>query len=110
MIRIFDHVRYSKYWVSIDKKGNIIGITGIYFRECDDKDVLWVSWFCVDQKYRGRGIGKTLLNHVISYAKINNKKRFKIYTSNIEEEKNAQILMKCKAESKVNADMNINIQ
>jgi GNAT superfamily N-acetyltransferase len=49
---------------------------------------LWVSWFCVDQKYRGRGIGKTLLNHVIFYAKINNKKRFKIYASNIEEEKN----------------------
>lgn len=92
IIRIFFHVRYSKYWHALNSEGKIIGIVGVYFRECDAKNVLWVSWFCVEKTYRRKGIGEKLLNHVISYAKSNHKKRFKIYTSNMDEEKNAQIL------------------
>lgn len=92
IIRMFGHVRYSKYWVSLNNDGKIIGVIGIYFRECDKYEILWVSWFCVDKDYRRKGIGETLLNHVISYAKKNNKKILKIYTSDIDEEKNAQIL------------------
>jgi ribosomal protein S18 acetylase RimI-like enzyme len=92
IIRIFGHVRYSKYWVALNNKEEIVGIIGIYFRDCDPKDVLWVSWFCVKKQYRRKGIGGKLLNHVISYAKENNKTKFKIYTSNHDNEKNAQYL------------------
>ncbi len=92
ILRFFSHVRYSKYWVALNSRNEIIGIVGIYFRGCDEKDVLWVSWFCVDENYRKKGIGNELLSHVIKYAKERNKKRFKIYTSNLKEENDAQIL------------------
>ncbi|WP_422397995.1 GNAT family N-acetyltransferase [Spirobacillus cienkowskii] len=44
------------------------------------------------KKYRRKGIGGILLNHVILFAKENNKTKFKIYTSNHDNEKNAQYL------------------
>jgi ribosomal protein S18 acetylase RimI-like enzyme len=45
--------------------GEIVGVAGF----CPDKygspSVLWGTWFYVDPKYRGRGIGMKLLRHII---------------------------------------------
>lgn len=92
IFRFFSHVRYSKYWVALNKQKEIVGIVGIYFRSCDENEILWVSWFCVHENYRRKGIGNLMLNNVTKYAVKKNKKRLKVYTSNLKEEENAQII------------------
>ena len=84
---------YVKYWVGIDKKTKkVIGTTGIYTQSDDEKDSVWVAWFCVDPIYRGRGYGSQLLDFAINKAKKMNKKFLKLYTSYNTDIKNAMLL------------------
>ncbi len=71
-----------KYYLGIDEKtGEIIGITGIYTIDVDEEDSDWIAWYCVDNKYRGKGYGSKLLDYVIDLSKKRGKRYLKLYTS-----------------------------
>ena len=73
---------YLKYYVGIDEKSRkIIGVTGIYTREEDEKDSAWLPWYCVHPDFRGKGYGNMLVDFSIDLAKKMNKKYLKVYTS-----------------------------
>ena len=53
---------------------------------------MWIGWFCVHKKYRGRGIGVALLNYSIEVAKERGKRYLSLYTSTDKNEAEAQVL------------------
>jgi len=86
-------ITYLKYFVMLDEK-KVIGLTGIYIEENDNIDECWLGWFCIDEKYRGKGLGQKLLDFSISKAKELNKKILKLYTYDSKEFQAAIILYK----------------
>lgn len=82
-------VKSLKYWVSLNEKNKVTGIIGIYTLKYDEKEAYWLAWYCVDPKFRGKGIGKALLNFVIAKAKKEGKMWLRLYTSNEPNEKRA---------------------
>ena len=58
-----------EYYIVTNEKQKVIGIIGLYELEGDYQDTMWIGWFCVHKKYRGRGIGVALLNYSIEVAK-----------------------------------------
>ncbi len=75
-----------KYYVLVDEE-NVIGITGLY---AYDDESYWLGWFCIDEKYRNKGLGHVLLNLSISYA--SNRKCLYLYTEELDEFKIARKL------------------
>jgi GNAT superfamily N-acetyltransferase len=73
-------VTMLEYWTAIEDE-QVVGLTGIYTTEEDEKESSWLGWFCVDENHRRKGIGKALLNTVIDLAKQLGKKSFRLYTS-----------------------------
>jgi ribosomal protein S18 acetylase RimI-like enzyme len=53
---------------------------------------MWVSWFCVDPKARGKGIGQKLIEHTICLAAQAGVQRLRLYTSTDPNEEAAQRL------------------
>jgi hypothetical protein len=50
-------VTYLELWVALS--GNqLSGICGLFGRSDDFDDAVWLSWFCVDERFQRRGIGK----------------------------------------------------
>jgi ribosomal protein S18 acetylase RimI-like enzyme len=45
--------------------GEVVGVAGFCPDEYGSLSVLWLTWFYVDPKYQGRGIGTKLLKYVI---------------------------------------------
>ena len=45
--------------------GSIIGTIGYYIHP-NDKDSIWLSWFVIEPRYRGRGIGYAVLNEFMN--------------------------------------------
>jgi len=84
-------VRGFGYWVAIEG-GNIVGIIGLYGQEDDIKEAFWVGWFCVDPAFRGRGIGRELLEFAIQRSRAEGKKYLRLYTSDDPNEAVAQTL------------------
>jgi GNAT superfamily N-acetyltransferase len=78
-----------KYWVALDTNNRVFGIIGLYTLSYDEKEAYWLGWYCVDPKSRGKGVGKLLLNFVISKAKKDGKKWLRLYTSNEPNERRA---------------------
>ena len=74
------NVSMLKYWVAVEK-GRVVGTTGIYALRKDRNDACWLSWYCVDPEFRGRGIGEKLLDFSIRQARLRGKKFFRCYTS-----------------------------
>jgi len=74
------NVDFLRYWVAIEK-GRVIGTTGVYTLKKDRHEACWLSWFCVDPEYRGRGIGEKLLEFTIEKVRGMGKKFFRLYTS-----------------------------
>ena len=68
-----------KYYV-ISDDSNIIGLTGLYSYAKDD--TYWIGWTCVDESYRGKGLGKKLMRYIIRKSKRDEKRFLKLYTSN----------------------------
>ena len=82
-----------KYYVAIDKKNkNVIGTTGFYTSKQDQNEAYWLGWWCVDEKYRNKGVGTELLEFIISKAKKAKKKFLRTYTSTDPYEEEAQKL------------------
>lgn len=84
-------IKNLDYFVAIDNK-KVVGLIGLYTTNCDFQDTAWIGWYCVDPKQRGKGIGKSLLDFVISKAKEVNKKYLALYTSTDESERAAQVV------------------
>lgn len=57
----------NKFWVATNDN-NVIGTVGMV--KLNDKNIILKSMF-VDKKYRGQGISKLLLDHVVNWANAN---------------------------------------
>jgi len=68
----------------------VCGTTGFYTCIKDEAEAYWLSWFCVAPELRGQGIGKQLLEFSIEKAKTDGKKFLRLYTSDDENEAEAQ--------------------
>jgi len=82
-------VAFSVY---IDEAGAVLGTTGLYQYNRDAQEAVWVSWFCVDPKMRGKGIGQKLIEHTICLAVQYGFRRVRLYTSTDPNEEAAQRL------------------
>jgi ribosomal protein S18 acetylase RimI-like enzyme len=85
-------IRSLEYFVAVDDNNSVIGTTGLYALEKDKQDAYWLGWYCVDMKFRGKGIGSKLLDYTIELAKERGKKFLRLYTSTSPEEKAAQLI------------------
>jgi len=72
-------IKNMEYWVLVDKKHQVIGLTGIYV-EKGEINTCSLGWFCLDEHYRGRGIGEALLEFSIAQAKSLSMQFFTLYT------------------------------
>jgi GNAT superfamily N-acetyltransferase len=80
-------------WVALDiDTDRVIGTVGVYTYREDEKESCWISWFCVHPSFRGRGIGKKLLQFAIQLARQAGKKYLRLYTSTHPSEANAHAL------------------
>ncbi len=91
-IKLETDITTLEYFVALDHKENVLGTSGLYSIKPDEKDSYWLGWFCVDQKYRGKGIGQLLLEKAINEAKNRGKRFLKLYTSTNPSEAKAQII------------------
>jgi len=82
-------VAFSVY---IDETGAVLGTTGLYQYNRDAQEAVWVGWFCVDPKARGKGIGQKLIDHTICLAVQAGFRRVRLYTSTDPNEEAAQRL------------------
>jgi len=101
LLASLDPIKYKKvyeenevlslsYWVAKDKiSKQVIGLTGIYTEVEDDDGDCWLGWFCIDDRYRGKGFGKKLLEFSIQQAQKMEKKYLHVYTYNIKKYKKA---------------------
>jgi hypothetical protein len=64
-----------------DGAGLLLGTTGLYRYNRDVNEAVWVAWFSVDPKARGRGIGQALIDHTVSRARNTGFNRIRLYTS-----------------------------
>jgi len=78
--------------VYVDETGKILGTTGLYQYKNDAQEAVWVAWFCVDPKMRGKGIGQKLTEHTIRLAAKTGFKKVRLYTSTDPNEEAAQRL------------------
>lgn len=82
-----------KYYLAFDGD-KIIGTTGLYKRKRDREDCVWLGWYCILPEYRGKKLGKKLLEWTIVKAKKEGYKKLRIYTSLHPNEKTAQAVYK----------------
>lgn len=74
-------ITHLNYWVAIDEATTqVIGLTGLYCESEDEKEAEWLGWFCVAPQFRGKGIGKELLEFTINQAKAKAKRYLRLYT------------------------------
>ena len=89
---IFDSFGYEKSHVSSDTAyefvAEIDGVVVGYFILNEMIDIIrnfkvyHIDYVCVDDNYRGKGIGTTMMNFAIQYAKENNIRRLELTSSN----------------------------
>ncbi|MCG2698377.1 GNAT family N-acetyltransferase [Candidatus Parcubacteria bacterium] len=89
-IKSKNDVKTLEYFVAIDENDSVIGTSGLYSLNSDYKDTYWLGWYCVHQDYRGKGIGKILLDCSIKKARKRGKKFLSLYTSTNPNETAAQ--------------------
>jgi GNAT superfamily N-acetyltransferase len=78
--------------VCVDEADLVLGTTGLYRYKKDSDEAVWVAWFCVDPKARGRGVGQALIDHTVSRAQNAGFNRIRLYTSTDPNEAAAQRL------------------
>ena len=78
--------------VCVDEADVVLGTTGLYRYKKDFGEAVWVAWFCVDPKARGRGVGQALIDHTVLRAQNAGFNRIRLYTSTDPNEAAAQRL------------------
>ena len=87
------HLETLEYFVVGDSSSEkIIGVTGWYTRTIDDKDTIWLGWYCLSQEERGKGFGRKILEWTMDKAREKGYTKMKLYTSTDPNEATAQIL------------------
>ena len=86
---IKDKVAFDVY---LAEGNELLGTTGLYRYKKDADEAVWVAWFCVDPKARGRGIGQELIDHTVMLARNAGYDRIRLYTSTDPNEAAAQRL------------------
>jgi len=73
---------FLKYWIAIDVYP--IGIIGLYeyLHYQYEPGTIWVGWFGVLESYRGKGIGRRLLQFIVDKSRSMGYHRLKLYTEN----------------------------
>ena len=84
-----DKVAFDVY---VDELNTVLGTTGLYRYNRDADEAVWVAWFCVEPKARGRGIGQALIDHTVMLARNAGFDRIRLYTSTDPSEASAQRL------------------
>lgn len=69
------------YWVAINERGELVGITGLYREPRDRPSLIWLGWFGVHPHHRNRGLGTRLLKFTIEVAIARGYSTMRIYTS-----------------------------
>ena len=78
--------------VYVDEGDLVLGTTGLYRYRKDLETAVWLAWFCVDPRARGRGIGQALLDHSVARARDAGFSLLRLYTSTDPNEASAQRL------------------
>lgn len=78
--------------VKKEDENKIIGATGWYTRITDDKNTIWLGWYCLSQEERGKGFGRKILEWTMDKAREKGYTKMKLYTSTDPNEATAQIL------------------
>jgi len=78
--------------VFVDESDRVLGTTGLYRYKRDFHQAVWVAWFCVDPKARGRGVGRALIEHTVARARDAGFGLIRLYTSTDPNEAAAQRL------------------
>ncbi len=82
-----------EYWVVIDSTSSeVVAVTGLYQLVKHSLDEIWMGWYCVSPKMRGRGIGKKTLEWTIDEARKRGYKYFRLWTTDDPNEAAAQKL------------------
>ena len=85
--------RFWKYYVVLDvDTGKILAITGFYNLTIHSKDEVWLGWYGVSPEFRGRGVGRKVLEWTLKTAKEIGYKKFRLWTTTSPEEVLAQKL------------------
>jgi GNAT superfamily N-acetyltransferase len=79
------------YWVLLDEKDKVIGVTGLY-GDKETPEEVWLAWFCLDPEARGHGLGRKLLEWTLDKARQEGYSIFNLYTSTDPNEAAAQKL------------------
>lgn len=88
-------VRDVRYFSVIDKANKkVIGATGLYHLLRETPETVWLGFYCLDEKYRGQGIGKKILEWTVDKARNEGNTLLKLYTSPNEELEKAQEIYK----------------
>lgn len=74
-------------WLIVEKvSGKAAATVGFYYKEEDVEDALWGSWYGVSPQYQRRGLGLAMILFGSRRALSCNKKYFRLYTEDMEEE------------------------
>jgi len=74
------NMKTLRYFVVCSRE-KIIGTTGIYTLKTEPREISWLGWFGIDKKYRGKGLGKELLNWTLNKIKEEGGKTVRLYTT-----------------------------
>ena len=81
------------YWVALDSgTEEVSGVIGLYTDQDDHSEAAWISWFCVGEAYRGKGVGGELIDFVVERTTREGKKYLRLFTSTDPNEAAAQKL------------------
>lgn len=81
-----------QYFLAASKDRQVLGTTGLYKNPQDHDKAAWLGWFSVKPEFRGRGVGRELLQFSVDQAKAQDNRYLRLYTSDHPGEAAAQHL------------------
>ncbi len=76
-------IEEMSYWiVQVSESSEVIATIGLYTEPDTHDTECWIGWFCVDESFRGKGLGAKLLEFIQMQAKESKKEIICLYTQN----------------------------
>lgn len=72
----------NKFIIVVDYDGMLVGYLSCILYPNEEESYLYLDDFCVDEKYRSRGIGTKLIESARQYAVLNNVLNMKLHVNN----------------------------